>query len=81
MSSNLHFCYILYRHDSYICLNLTSFVTGLGLFFTKYNFINIKRHLIDTFLNILYSLLSRNSAGKQQKNESILDVTISVFYV
>jgi hypothetical protein len=47
----------------------------------KIKFIYIKRHLAHTFLNILYSLLSRNSVDKQQNNESILDVSIFVLYV
>jgi hypothetical protein len=78
ISSNLYFCYVLCRHDSYVFPNLTNLTTDLGLFFTKYNFINIKRHLVHTFLNILCSLRSWNSVDKQPKNESILYVTISV---
>lgn len=79
ISSNIYFCYILYRHDSYIFPNLANLITGLGLFFTKHNFIYIKKHLVHTFLNILYSLRSRNSVDK--KKESTLDVTISVLWV
>jgi len=81
ISSNHYFCYIRYIHESYIFPKLTKLITDLGLFFTKYNFINIKRHLVHTFLNIIYSLRSRNSVDKKQKNESILDVTMSVLYV
>jgi hypothetical protein len=47
----------------------------------NFKFIYIKRHLAHTFLNILYSLHSGNSVDKQQKNESILGVTILVLYV